>query len=92
MVPKALKFANGHPVHADWNRVMTTCFNGASNIAQAGGLACLQPQGLKEMHELVAFYKDNATILRKAFEEMGFKVGGCGGGSLWGAMCGLEGG
>jgi hypothetical protein len=21
-------------VHTDWNRVMTTCFNGASNIVQ----------------------------------------------------------
>jgi LL-diaminopimelate aminotransferase len=31
-------------VHADWNRMMTTCFNGASNIVQAGGLACLQVQ------------------------------------------------
>lgn len=29
-------------MHADWNRMMTTCFNGASNIAQAGGMACLQ--------------------------------------------------
>jgi hypothetical protein len=26
---------------------------------------CLQPEGLKEMHGLVAFYKENATILRK---------------------------
>jgi hypothetical protein len=29
-------------VHSDWNRMMTTCFNGASNVVQAGGLACLQ--------------------------------------------------
>jgi LL-diaminopimelate aminotransferase len=47
VVPKALKYADGHPVHTDFNRVMTTCFNGASNVAQAGGLACVSPEGLK---------------------------------------------
>lgn len=76
VVPKKLRYSDGSSVHADWNRVMTTCFNGASNIVQAGGLACLQPQGLKEMKETVAFYKDNADILRKAFTEMGFSVYG----------------
>jgi LL-diaminopimelate aminotransferase len=76
VVPKKLRFSDGSSVHADWNRVMTTCFNGASNIVQAGGLACLQPEGLKEMHATVGFYKENAEILRKAFKEMGFSVYG----------------
>ncbi|KAL6760123.1 LL-diaminopimelate aminotransferase [Haematococcus lacustris] len=76
VVPKALKYADGTAVHTDWNRMMTTCFNGASNIVQAGGLACLQPEGLKEMNTLVNFYKENAAILRSAFEEMGFSVYG----------------
>lgn len=43
---------------------MTTVFNGASNIAQAGGLACLQDDGWAQMLDLVAFYKENAAILR----------------------------
>lgn len=43
---------------------MTTVFNGASNVAQAGGLACLQDAGWKQMLELVDFYKENAAILR----------------------------
>ncbi|KAG2427204.1 hypothetical protein HXX76_010921 [Chlamydomonas incerta] len=76
VVPKALKYANGEPVHADWNRVMTTCFNGASNIVQAGGLACLQPQGLADMHAMIKFYKENAQILKTTFTEMGFSVYG----------------
>jgi aspartate/methionine/tyrosine aminotransferase len=42
VVPKKLRYSDGSTVHADWNRVMTTCFNGASNVVQAGGLACLQ--------------------------------------------------
>eukprot|EP00882_Tetradesmus_deserticola_P002592 GHRQ01002757.1.p2 GENE.GHRQ01002757.1~~GHRQ01002757.1.p2 ORF type:complete len:255 (+),score=81.46 GHRQ01002757.1:912-1676(+) len=76
VVPKKLRYADGSSVHADWNRVMTTCFNGASNIVQAGGLACLQPEGLKEMYGLINFYKENATILKKTFQEMGFEVFG----------------
>jgi len=86
VVPKKLRYSDGSPVHADWNRVMTTCFNGASNVVQAGGLACLQPEGLREMNELVAFYQENAKILKTTFQEMGFKVGGLGawGGVGWG--------
>nr|QKY14834.1 Ll-diaminopimelate aminotransferase (DAPAT) [Polytomella parva] len=74
--PKKLKYADGTPVHQDWNRVMTTCFNGASNIVQAGGLACLQPEGYKAMMGLIDFYKENARILRQTFQEMGFAVFG----------------
>lgn len=48
----------------DWNRIMTTVFNGASNIAQAGGLAALSEQGWGEIRELVDFYKENASILK----------------------------
>ncbi len=42
VVPEALRYADGAPVIADFNRIMTTVYNGASVIAQAGGLACLQ--------------------------------------------------
>eukprot|EP00908_Phaeocystis_cordata_P006265 Transcript_16881.p1 GENE.Transcript_16881~~Transcript_16881.p1 ORF type:complete len:445 (-),score=125.59 Transcript_16881:336-1619(-) len=35
IVPKGLKFADGFPVANDYNRVMCTAFNGASNIVQA---------------------------------------------------------
>ncbi|GBG68484.1 hypothetical protein CBR_g3029 [Chara braunii] len=76
VVPEALKYADGFPVIRDFNRIMTTCFNGASNIAQAGGLACLSPEGLAAMHSVVSFYKENATILRETFESLGFKTYG----------------
>ena len=42
VVPEQLRYADGSPIIADFNRIMTTVFNGASSIAQAGGLACLQ--------------------------------------------------
>jgi LL-diaminopimelate aminotransferase len=47
VVPKELLFSDGHQVAKDFNRIVCTCFNGASNIAEAGGLACLSPEGLK---------------------------------------------
>lgn len=38
--------------------------------------ACLQPEGYKEMSELVAYYKENAAILRSTFKDLGFSVYG----------------
>ena len=61
VVPAALKYADGTPVRQDWNRVMSTCFNGASNVAQAGGLACVSDAGMAAMWELVAYYKVRPT-------------------------------
>jgi LL-diaminopimelate aminotransferase len=42
VIPEELRYADGSPVIADFNRIMTTVFNGASVIAQAGGLAAVQ--------------------------------------------------
>jgi len=36
-------------VHGDFNRIMTTAFNGASNVVQQGGLAILDDEGLAEI-------------------------------------------
>ncbi|KAH9289408.1 hypothetical protein KI387_033525, partial [Taxus chinensis] len=49
VAPNELRFSNGFLVANNFNRVMCTCFNGASNIAQAGGLPLdyLSPKGLK---------------------------------------------
>ncbi|XP_010273540.1 PREDICTED: LL-diaminopimelate aminotransferase, chloroplastic isoform X1 [Nelumbo nucifera] len=76
VVPKELLFSDGFPVAKDFNRIVCTCFNGASNIAQAGGLACLSPEGLKAMHEVVSFYKDNTKLIVDTFNSLGFKVYG----------------
>ncbi|XP_059433493.1 LL-diaminopimelate aminotransferase, chloroplastic-like [Corylus avellana] len=75
-VPKQLLFSDGFPVAKDFNRIVCTCFNGASNIAQAGGLACLSPEGLKAMHEVIDFYKENTNIIVETFNSLGFNVYG----------------
>ncbi|GLT47585.1 hypothetical protein SLA2020_212720 [Shorea laevis] len=76
VVPKQLLFSDGFPVAKDFNRIVCTCFNGASNIPQAGGLACLSPEGLKAMQEVIGFYKENTKIIVDTFDSLGFKVYG----------------
>ncbi|KAG6406711.1 hypothetical protein SASPL_134320 [Salvia splendens] len=75
-IPKELHYSDGFPVAKDFNRIVCTCFNGASNIAQAGGLACVSPEGIKAMHEVVGFYKENTAIIVDTFDSLGFKVYG----------------
>ncbi|XVE67391.1 hypothetical protein DITRI_Ditri08aG0156600 [Diplodiscus trichospermus] len=76
VVPKQLLFADGFPVAKDFNRIVCTCFNGASNIAQAGALACLSPEGLEAMQEVIGFYNENTKIIVETFNSLGFKVYG----------------
>jgi LL-diaminopimelate aminotransferase len=76
VVPAELKFDDGTPVHNDWNRFMGTVFNGASNIAQFGGMAALEEEGRQEMHKLIAMYMRNAAIIKEALEEKGITTYG----------------
>eukprot|EP00597_Dinobryon_sp_UTEXLB2267_P000897 CAMPEP_0170059528 /NCGR_PEP_ID=MMETSP0019_2-20121128/1775_1 /TAXON_ID=98059 /ORGANISM="Dinobryon sp., Strain UTEXLB2267" /LENGTH=442 /DNA_ID=CAMNT_0010264807 /DNA_START=1 /DNA_END=1329 /DNA_ORIENTATION=- len=76
VVPSELRFSDGSQVRADWNRVMTTAFNGASNVVQSGGLACLDDAGLQEIDSLIGYYLENARLLRETFQELGFQVYG----------------
>ena len=76
VVPSELTFADGTPVRQDWNRVMTTLFNGASNIAQHGGLAALDEEGRKETRELVDYYLENARIMKAALTGENFASAG----------------
>ena len=73
IVPNELKFADGTSVNKDWNRVMTTLFNGASNVAQAGGLACLVPEGIKAMKDVIDYYLVNAKKIEETLKGENFK-------------------
>lgn len=72
IVPDALKFADGSRVNADYSRIMSTCFNGASNIAQAGGIAILSPKGQAEVEHLISYYLANAKLLKDTMISLGF--------------------
>ena len=59
-----------------WNRRQTTMFNGASNIAQTGGLGVLSKEGQKQTHDQVNYYMENARIIKEGLENLGLKVFG----------------
>jgi len=76
VVPSELKFDDGTQVKKDWSRIMTTIFNGASNISQQGALAALDDPGLKEMKEIISYYMENARIIKKTMQDLGYEVYG----------------
>jgi LL-diaminopimelate aminotransferase len=84
VVPKALKYADGESINADWSRIMGTIFNGASNIAQAGGLAALDSEGLKEIRFLTDFYLENAKLIKDTLQKLGIHcIGGDNSPYIW---------
>ncbi|NLF24707.1 MAG: LL-diaminopimelate aminotransferase [Deltaproteobacteria bacterium] len=76
VVPRELCFEGGEPVITDWNRIMTTIFNGASNIAQHGGLAALSDTGQAEVQGLISFYMENAALIKGTLEDLGVQCWG----------------
>ncbi len=78
IVPKALMVedSTAGEVNALWNRRQCTFFNGASNVVQAGALAVFSEAGLQESRELVAYYMENARIIRTGLLKKGFSVTG----------------
>jgi LL-diaminopimelate aminotransferase len=76
VVPEELCYDDGTSVKADWNRLTSTIFNGASNIAQAGGCAVLEPKGLQEIASLTHFYLENARIIKETLKELKYEVFG----------------
>ena len=76
IVPLELKYADGSSVNKDWNRIMTTLFNGASNIAQKGGLACLEEEGLKAMKDVIDYYLENVKLIEDTLKGENFKKAG----------------
>lgn len=72
IIPKELRFEDGSPVIHDWGRITATCFNGASNIAQAGAFAAFELEGLESIKQMADFYLENARILKSSLESKGY--------------------
>ena len=73
IVPKDLVFSSSAKgvLNSMWNRRQCTFFNGACNIAQAGGIAALSDEGQKSCQTLVDYYMDNARIIKEGLESIG---------------------
>ncbi|OON96872.1 MAG: LL-diaminopimelate aminotransferase [Epulopiscium sp. Nele67-Bin005] len=75
---------NGTKVNKLWLRRQTTKFNGVPYIIQKGAAAVFTEQGQKETRANVAYYLENAKIIREAFTELGFWfVGGDNSPYIW---------
>jgi len=72
VVPKQLCFNDGSSTQKDWIKILSTFFNGASNLAQAGGIASISDEGLSQSQKLCDYYLENAQILRDAVKSKGY--------------------
>ncbi len=75
VVPKELKIG-GVSVNGLWARRQSTKFNGASYLTQRAGEAVYSEQGQKEVREVIAYYQNNARIIREGLLSMGWSVFG----------------
>lgn len=73
IIPKNLKFECGHPIWNDWHRLNCTIFNGASHIAQSGGVAVFESE---EWRKNIAYYMENAYLLKSALKRLNYSVYG----------------
>lgn len=80
IIPKELMAvsAGGEKVSLNhlWNRRQCTKFNGTSYITQRGAEAIYTEEGKKQIKETIAYYMENARIMREAFTELGMKFFG----------------
>jgi LL-diaminopimelate aminotransferase len=63
-------------LNALWARRHTTKFNGASYVVQRGAAAAYSAAGLKQTNDQIAFYMENARLLREGLASVGFTIFG----------------
>jgi LL-diaminopimelate aminotransferase len=72
------------PLRELWARRMATKFNGVPYLVQRAAEATLLPEGRKQTEEQVAFYRENARLLREGLAAAGFQsFGGVHAPYLW---------
>ena len=78
VVPMELIVEGAAPgkVNALWGRRQNTFFNGASNIVQLGALSVFTEEGERECREMIAYYMENARIIRTGLESLCLTVFG----------------
>jgi LL-diaminopimelate aminotransferase len=59
-----------------WNRRQSTKFNGASYLSQKAGEAVFSEAGQREIREVIAYYQENARVIREGLQHMGLTVFG----------------
>lgn len=76
VVPKELKVmaSNGEEVVLNklWNRRMCTKFNGVSYVTQRAAEGVYTEEGQKQIKQNIAYYMENAKIIREGLNKAGF--------------------
>ena len=75
VIPKELT-CDGVSLNSLWARRHGTKFNGAPYIIQLAGEAVYSPEGKKQTKEQIAYYMNNAKIIREGLTNAGYTVFG----------------
>ncbi|MDD6483477.1 MAG: LL-diaminopimelate aminotransferase [Clostridiales bacterium] len=75
VVPKAL-VVEGTALNALWNRRQCTKFNGVPYVIQKAAAAVYSQEGQKQTKETIAYYLENARIIKSSLAEAGLEVFG----------------
>jgi len=70
------KGGKAHPVKPLWNRRHSTKFNGVSYPVQKAAAAIYTEEGKKEVSEVIAYYMENARIMKESLANAGYEVFG----------------
>ena len=76
VIPKELKASDGTSLNALWARRHGTKYNGAPYIIQRAGEAVYSDAGKKQTAEQIAYYMNNAKVIKEGLKEAGFSVSG----------------
>ena len=75
VIPKDLK-SGGVTLHSLWDRRHGTRYNGAPYIVQRAGEAVYSAEGKAQLKAQVAYYMENARMIREGLKEAGFTAYG----------------
>lgn len=75
VIPKELVF-DGVSLNSLWARRHGTKFNGAPYVIQRAGEAVYTPEGQKQTKEQIAYYMNNAKVIREGLAAAGYSVSG----------------
>ena len=75
VVPRELVF-DGVSLNRVWSRRQATKFNGVSYVTQKAAAAVYTPAGQKQIMENIAYYRENAKVIREGLASAGMQVFG----------------
>ena len=83
VVPMELE-RDGAKLNALWNRRQCTKFNGVPYVIQRGAAAVYTEEGQRQIKETIAYYQENARVIREGLTEAGLTCfGGVNAPYLW---------